>query len=137
MSLLYQRSLSWGLDKCACIRFSRSYSVLVDHYIGGILIPNKVDFRDLGNLVDSSLKFHLHIREVFSKVSGVANNILRSIYIYTVCRTLDFMVLVFTSHIRPIINFCSILRNTGCVGNLQLLCRICTMKMDQEYKWSV
>ena len=109
MSLLYQRSLSWGLDKCACIRFSRSYSVLVDHYIGGILIPNKVDFRDLGNLVDSSLKFHLHIREVFSKVSGVANNILKS----TVCRTPEFMVQVFTSHIRPIIDFCSVLWKYG------------------------
>ena len=121
VSLLHHRSLSWGLNfsvnKCARIHFCRYNSMEVNYLIGANQIPNKDVFRDLGVLVDSSLKFHLHVREVFCKANGVANNILKS----TVCRTPEFMIQVFTTHIRPIIDFCSALWNTGYVGDLRLL----------------
>ena len=63
------------------------------------------------------MKFHLHINDVFRKASGVANCIIRG----TICRSPDFMVRVFISHIRPIIDFGSVVWNTGYVGDLCLL----------------
>ena len=122
VSLLYHRSQSWGLSfsvsKCARIHFSRCNSIPVtDYFIGTLPIPNKTSFRDLGILVDDSLKFHLHIKEVFCKASGVANNILRG----TLCRTPTFMSQVFIAHIRPIIDFGSVLWNSGYIGDLHLL----------------
>ena len=122
INLLACRSKSWGLsfsvNKCARIRFCRSTQIpLSDYFINDTPIPNKTSFRDLGILVDSTMKFHLHINEVFRKASGVANCIIRG----TICRSPDFMIRVFISHIRPIIDFGSVVWNTGYVGDLHLL----------------
>ena len=70
--------------------------------------------RDLGVMVDSALKFHTHIREITNKANGVAANILRS----TVCRSATFMKKVFICHIRPILDFSSVLWNTGYLCDL-------------------
>ena len=120
--VLHQRSLSWGLsfsvNKCARIRFSRYRNdPIFDYFIGDCPIPNKSSFWDLGILVDSSLKFHLHINEVCSKANRIANSILRG----TICRSSDFMVQVFVTHIRPIIDFGSVVWNTGYIGDLRML----------------
>ena len=122
VSLLHRRSLSWGLsfsvNKCARIHFSRhNFIPSTDLFIGTLPIPNKTSFRDLGILVDDSLKFHLHVKEVFRKASGVANTILRG----TLCRSPAFMLQIFIAHIRPIIDFASVLWNTGYIGDLHLL----------------
>lgn len=122
VSVLHQRSQSWGLsfsvNKCARIHFSRHRADPVcDYFIGDSPIPNKDSFRDLGILVDSSLKFHLHINEVCRKANGVANSILRG----TICRSPEFMLQVFITHIRPIIDFGSVVWNTGYVGDLRML----------------
>ena len=90
---------------------------LTTYFISTLLVPNKTCFRDLGILVDDSLKFHQHIKEVFCKASGVANTFLRG----TICRTQTFMMQVFIAHIRPIIDFGSVLWNTGYIGDLKLL----------------
>ena len=120
--ILHQRSQSWGLsfsvNKCARIHFSRySNDPIFDYFIGDRPIPNKNSFRDLGILVDSSLKFHLHINEVCSKANRIANYILRG----TICRSSDFMIQVFITHIRPIIDFGSVVWNTGYIGDLRML----------------
>ena len=50
----------------------------------------------------------------------VAYNILKS----TVCRRPTFMKDVFVSHVRPIIDFSSVVWNTGYVGDVMKLERI-------------
>ena len=73
--------------------------------------------RDLGVLVDSSLRFHPHIAEIVRKSSGLANQIIRS----TVCRSPKFMVTLFISHLRPILDYCSTVWNYGYLGDLKKL----------------
>ena len=73
--------------------------------------------RDLGVLVDSSLRFHPHIAEIVRKSSGLANQLIRG----TVCRSPKFMITLFISHIRPIIDYCSTLWNLGYSGDLNKL----------------
>ena len=67
--------------------------------------------RDLGVVVDSSLKFHSQVRNVVHKASGLSSNLLRS----TVNRSPEFMIALFISHIRPILDYCStVFRNWLC-----------------------
>ena len=73
--------------------------------------------RDLGVLVDSSLRFHAHIRQIVAKAWGLANNLLRS----TLCRSDEFMRNVFIAHIRPLLEFSSLVWNTGYLGDGELL----------------
>ena len=73
--------------------------------------------RDLGILVDNTLKFHVRIRSTVKKAAGLANNLLKS----TLCRSSDFMVTILKSHIRPILEFGSTVWNTGYLGDLRLL----------------
>ena len=72
---------------------------------------------DLGVKVDVTLRFHAHIRDVTNKAGGLAQNFLKS----TVCRTPEFMMFLWTTHIRPIIDYCSVLWNTGYLEDLRLL----------------
>ena len=122
ITMLYHRSLSWGLsfsvNKCSCIHFSRyNPSPDYDYFLGDHPIPHKQSVRDLGVLVDSSLKFHLHIHEICCKANGVANNILRG----TSCRSPSFMYQIFVTHVRPILDFGSVVWNTGYLGDLRML----------------
>ena len=120
---LYRTSSSWGLQmnpkKCAVLRFSRPYSDLTPavYHMNGLAIPSVNSHMDLGVLVDTSFKFHDHIRSVVRKAGGLAHNFLKSF----VCRKPDFMLFLLTTHIRPIIEYCSCLWNTGYRGDLELL----------------
>ena len=69
---------------------------------------------DLGVAVDSSMKFHTHISTIVRKASGLANQLLRG----TVCRTGDFMIIIFVSHIRPILNYASSVGNMSYLGDV-------------------
>ena len=73
--------------------------------------------KDLGVWVDCELKFHSHIRETAMKASGVGYGILKG----TLCRSPEFMRAVFITHIRPILDYSSVVWNTGYVGDLRLL----------------
>ena len=73
--------------------------------------------KDLGILVDTSLRFHMHVRSVVNGASGLAANLLRA----TVCRSSHFMLSLFTTHIRPLLEYCSCLWNTGYICDLRLL----------------
>ena len=53
--------------------------------------------RDLKVVIDKLLKFHCHVRDLMRRAAGLANSLLRS----TVNRRPDFMVTLFSSHIRP------------------------------------
>ena len=72
---------------------------------------------DLGVTVDTDLKFHTHIRTVSHKAGGLAHSFLKS----TVCRAKEFMLFLLTSHIRPIIEYCSCVWYSGYAADMRLL----------------
>ena len=120
---LQTRASSWGLklnqDKCAVIRFQRKSSTAPPprYLIGQAEIPLVHSHPDLGVQIDSSLKFHHHISTTAHKAGGLAQNLLKA----TVCRSPDFMMSLFCSHVRPIIEYCSCVWFTGYVMDLRVL----------------
>ena len=67
--------------------------------------------------MDRSLKFHMHARSVISSASGLANSLLRS----TLRRSKEFMVTLLKTNIRPVIDYCSTVWNTGYVCDVEAL----------------
>lgn len=118
---------SWGLDlnreKCVVLRFERSYinwqaiGAFSQYYLHGHVLSLVSSHRDLGVLVDCSLRFHLHIRNIVNKASGLAANLLKT----TLCRSQHYMITLYKSHIRPLLEFASCVWNTGFMGDLRLL----------------
>lgn len=75
---------------------------------------------DLGVLVDRELKFHNHVRETARKAGGLAQNFIKS----TVSRSPEFMLFLWTTHIRPMIEYGSCIWNTGYATDVSLLERV-------------
>ena len=59
-------------------------------------------YKDPGITIDSGLKFHAHINAVIGIAGTLINKLLRS----SVCRSVDFMLALYVSHIRPITLAC-------------------------------
>ncbi|XP_076047391.1 uncharacterized protein LOC143028924 [Oratosquilla oratoria] len=72
---------------------------------------------DLGVCIDNKLKFHQHISNIVHKASGVSTSILRS----TVNRQDSFMLPLFTTHVRPLLEYASSVWNLGYVGDVRQL----------------
>ena len=118
---------SWGLDfnvgKCVTMRFGggRSDLLRVGHPLFYSLDDHELarqnSTRDLGVVIDSSLRFHAHVRQIVAKAWGLANNLLRS----TLCRSGSFMCNIYIAHIRPLLEYSSPVWNTGFVGDSKLL----------------
>ena len=123
---LLKTASSWGLQmnakKCVVLRFARPCPnpTQASYFIEGIPIPSADHATDLGILVDVNLKFHGHARNIAHKAGGLAEGLLKS----TVCRSAPFMLSLLTSHIRPILEYCSCVWNTGYAKDLQLLERV-------------
>ena len=123
IDMLHSTACSWGLnlnrDKCAVIRFHRRFHnlPLPCYHIDQSTIKVAHTHPDLGVLVDADLKFHQHIRNTANKAGGLAQNVLK----LTVSHTPDFMISIFHSHIRPIIEYCSCVWFTGYRGDIRLL----------------
>jgi hypothetical protein len=122
-----QAANSWNLSlnpgKCVVLRFRRRF---VDWNIndagpGYTLGGSRLEFvqvhRDLGVDVDVGLKFHGHVRGVVCRAAGLCNDLLRS----TVNRSPDFMVTLFVTHVRPVLDYCSCVWNLGYVQDITLL----------------
>ena len=115
ISTLHLTAQSWGLKfnigKCAVIRFQRSLQTLPppSYHIHNTPISVVESHSDLGVIVDSSLKFHEHIQRTVQKAGGLSQNLLKS----TACHSPEFMVTLFCTHIRPILEYCSGLWHTG------------------------
>ncbi|MEL7427573.1 MAG: reverse transcriptase family protein [Bacteroidota bacterium] len=121
---LYTISSSWNLklnpNKCVLMRFGGGNYIDGEdsgYVLGGTGLNLVKTHRDLGVLIDLSLRFHPHISEIIRKSSGLANQLLRA----TVCRSPIFMVTLFISHIRPLIEYCSTLWNYGYLGDVRKL----------------
>jgi hypothetical protein len=93
-----------------------SLQVDTEYSLGGERLRSVSSHRDLGVLIDNWSKFHEHIRVTVSKASGLTNGLLRS----TVCRSADFMISLFISYIRPILDYCCCVWNVGYLGDLHL-----------------
>ena len=104
--------------KCTVMRFGdrRGHSE-VQYSISGQALCFVNSVKDLGVLVDSSLRFHGHIREVARKAGGLMSSLLRA----TVCRSSNFMVTLYISHIRPILDYASSVWNTNYLADIRLL----------------
>ena len=129
IDLLINTSEAWGLSmnvaKCVCVRFSRRRhnmpsEQMSPYTIGGNPIRFVSSHRDLGVLVDGDLKFHSHI----STVSRFANALTSNILSCTLCRDADFILNIYTMHIRPLLEYGCCLWNTGYLGDLRLLERV-------------
>ena len=121
---LVSTSKSWNLclnpAKCVVVRFGSGRDDLdcrSPYVLDGKSLRFVRSSRDLGVLVDEGLKFHLHVGDVVRKVGGLMSNLLRS----TKCRGRDFMTILFVSHIRPVIDYCSCLYNVGYLGDMRRL----------------
>ena len=68
-------------------------------------------------MIDSGLKFHALIKTVVGKTGAMINNLLSS----TTCRSSEFMLTLWVTHIRPIIKYGSCVWN---IGNLEGLRRL-------------
>ena len=125
IDILIQTSSSWGLalnpSKCVALRFVRATPQGGQpdnvYYISNVPIPFQVSAVDLGVTVDNKLKFHQHISNVTHKAGGVAHNILRS----TLNRDASFMLPLFITHIRPLLEYASSVWNLGYIGDLRQL----------------
>ena len=70
---------------------------------------------DLGLLIDDQLKFREHSQTVVCKAGGIAQNILKG----TVCRGTEFMMLIFKTYIRPLLEYASTVWNTGYIQDMK------------------
>lgn len=61
-----------------------------------------------------------HIRSLANKAAGISSNLLKS----TVNREPELMKSLLTSHIRPVLEFCSVVWHTGYVGDTDMLERV-------------
>ena len=126
INALHDTSISWGLrinrEKCAVLRFSRNFRdrPQAEYELNGAALPICESQRDLGVIVDTSLKFHEHITSVAHKAAGLCQSFLKA----TVCRSPDFMLFFFTTHVRPIIEYASCIWNTGYVEDVRKLERV-------------
>ena len=119
---IYRRGLECSLrlnpSKCVIMRFGRGSTANNPQYtLDGQALCVVPQYKDLGVWVDSKLKFHHHIRVTVGKASALMSELLRS----TVCRDTEFMVTLYVSHIRPIVDYCSVVWNSGYLGNSRLL----------------
>ena len=118
-----RHSSSWNLTlnptKCVFMRFGNRSS---DEQASGYAIQEDqlssvVVYRDLGVLVDSGFKFHRHVDFIVGRAGSMMNNLLRS----TVCRSISFMVTLWVSHIRPLIEYGSCIWNVGYLQDVRRL----------------
>lgn len=90
-------------DKCAVMRFggNSSESEPSPYEISSNALKFSTCFRDLGILISSDLSFSAHCSQIVKKASSKIGLIYRAFS----SRDLDFMVKIFKSHVRPILEF--------------------------------
>ena len=110
-------SLCLSTDKCEVMHFGGREAQHSTYTLAGHRLKSASIYKDLGVWVDNKLKFHHHARVVAGRAGGIMSNLLRS----TVCREANFMISLYTSHIRPAMDYCCCLWNVGYLGDVRLL----------------
>ena len=120
---------AWGLkmnaDKCVVIRFCSDRSGIEftgesPYKVKNTFLKFVASHSDLGVTVDRSLKFHSHITRIVASINGLTSNLLGC----TLSRDPKFLMNIYTSHIRPKLEYASSLWNVEYLGDLRLLERI-------------
>ena len=115
INLLQATASSWGLSmnskKCAVIRFQRRFHEQARplYYLNGEELPWTHSHTDLGVTIDDTLRFHGQARVAARKAGGIAHSFLKA----TLCRDPDFMLHILCTHIRPVLEYASVVWNTG------------------------
>lgn len=127
LNIFHDVACSWNLSlnpgKCVIMRFTRHFAGWdslgngATYHLGGSRLEFVESHRDLGVVVDTTLRFHHHVRSVVQKAAGLSSNLLRS----TVNRHPDFMVTLFVTHVRPLLDYCSTVWCVGYSEDLHLL----------------
>ena len=125
LNLFSERASSWNLKinpaKSVVMRFGSGTQPAGANYL---LAERPLQFvsnhRDLGVMVDYRLRFHDHVAGVVRKSRGLVNQLLRG----TICRKPKFMITLFISHIRPLMDFSARVWNVGYLGDLKSLERV-------------
>ena len=126
---LVNTSSSWGLSlnakKCVVMRFLPKSSSLPfvgqsPYTVQGTFLKFVATHSDLGVTVDRSLKFHSHVKAKVTTMNQLITNLLTS----TVCREPDFMMNLYTAHVRPLLDYASPVWNTGYIEDLKLMERL-------------
>ena len=126
---LVNSGMAWGLnmnsDKCVVMRFGSDRSGIEfagesPYKVNDKFLKFVASHSDLGITVDKSLKFHSHITRVVASMNGLTSNLLGC----TLSRDPSFLMNVYTSHVRPNLEYASPLWNVGYLGDLRLLERI-------------
>ena len=104
-----QWQLSINASKCQCIRLhSRYQSATQPQYsIDNNTIPYSDNIRDLGILVDRHLSFNSHIDSITNKAAQRVGIIFRSFY----SRDANFLLKAYTTYVRPLLEFNTIIWN--------------------------
>lgn len=106
-------NLQLNFDKCIVLRFSRGHilqnvlEVNLRYKINGTALKMLQLTNDLGVIVDRGLKFHNHVSKMVYKAAGLANSLLRS----TPITDPEFIVTLFVTHMRPLLDCCSCVLN--------------------------
>ena len=101
---------------CVFSRNFRNQSKPV-YLLDGTALPVYHSQRDLGAIVDDTLKFHEHIGSVAHKPAGLCHSFRKS----AVCRTPEFMLFLMKTHVRPLLEYASCLWCTGYIEDLRKL----------------
>ena len=125
---LITNSSSWGLrmnvDKTVAIRFCRGKSLVMNgpspYFINNTNIKFVTSHSDLGVTIDQDLKFHSHV----SKKVGMVNNLTTNLLSSTLSRSPNFIMNVYRSHVRPLLEYASPLWNVGYLGDVRKLERV-------------
>ena len=123
LDMFSTRAESWNLtldaNKCVVMRFGSSTPS--DQGTGYSINGQHMSFvnshKDLGVIVDTKMRFHEHVRGVVNRSKGLVNQLLRG----TICRSRHFMIKLFISHIRPLMDFSARLWNVGYLGYVRSL----------------
>ena len=121
LNVMAERSSAWNLklnvDKCKVMRFGRGNVGEARYLLNGTRLESVNVYRDLGVMVDVSLRFHHHVKSIAGKAGSLMNCLLRT----TVCRSAESMTKLFVSHIKPLMEYASTVWSTGFLGDLRLL----------------
>ena len=88
--------------------------------VNGSVLQFKSKHPDLGITIENSLKFHEHVRAKTNSAGALTSNLLSS----TLCRDPEFLISLYISYIRPMLEYGSPLWNLGYVGDTQMVERI-------------
>ena len=80
---------------------SRDITQFGSHYVRGVGLSFADSCKVLDVLVDTELRFHVHIRSIIGKSSAMSVNLLNS----TLCRSKEFMFTLYISHIKRLSEF--------------------------------